>query len=444
MAMGKAEERTRNLLIFRSSGLDCAFPLEAVREIVPMATLSSPPGLPSGLAGFLDLRGTAIPIIRLDRLFDLPEQQPGLHTPMIVLRGVLGPIGILVESVRGIVPAHSAQLLDIPEDRTFQGCATAVLETRRRSDSSAFTGRAAGGERRSFAGRLWRHGAGAPAPSGGNAAWRTSLIGVSQDPAYSRLKDHLIASTGLAFYADRDEQLAELIWPRLSDLGLRDCSSYAEFLADGEKGAAEMDVLIAQLTIGETYFFRDEAQFAAIRDMILPDILERKQASKRVTNLERRLRHRRRALLARDSAGCMQLAGRIAGWQIRIYATDLNRSYLAQAAEGKFRAWALRSTSEEVKRECFSKEGLIWTIHPRYKQWISFHHMNLVAERILHAIARGHLFRSDSVPQRDDLLRAGGESPLDRTISPISGGWRLAGGGRVRDAVWKATGPSVP
>ena len=62
--------------------------------------------MPSGLAGFLDLRGTAIPIVRLDRLFDLPERQPGLHTPMIVLRGVLGPIGILVNSVRGIVAGY--------------------------------------------------------------------------------------------------------------------------------------------------------------------------------------------------------------------------------------------------------------------------------------------------------------------------------------------------
>src|ERR1700729_1351062 len=101
--MGDPQERAENLLVFHSSGLDCAFPLEAVREIVPMAALSSPPGLPSGLLGFLDLRGTAIPIVRLDRLFDLPEQKPGLHTPMIVLRGILGPIGVLVESVRGIV-----------------------------------------------------------------------------------------------------------------------------------------------------------------------------------------------------------------------------------------------------------------------------------------------------------------------------------------------------
>jgi purine-binding chemotaxis protein CheW len=117
-----------NLLIFHSSGLGCAFPLEAVREVVPMARLSSPPGLPSGLEGFLDLRGTAIPIVRLDRLFNLPEQRPGLHTPMIVLRGVLAPIGILVNSVRGIVEAPSGGLLEIPEDRTFQGCATGAME----------------------------------------------------------------------------------------------------------------------------------------------------------------------------------------------------------------------------------------------------------------------------------------------------------------------------
>ena len=90
------EERARNLLIFQTSGMDCALPVESVREIVPMAMLSEPPGLPSGMAGFLNLRGVAIPIVHLDRLFNLPEQRPGLNTPMIVLRGVLGPVGILV------------------------------------------------------------------------------------------------------------------------------------------------------------------------------------------------------------------------------------------------------------------------------------------------------------------------------------------------------------
>ncbi len=200
---------------------------------------------------------------------------------------------------------------------------------------------------------------------------------VSQDPCYSRLKEHLIAATGLAFYADRDERLTELISSRLSVLGLPDCLSYTNFLGGQEQGRAELDVLIARLTIGETYFFRDQAQFDAIRSIILPDILERNQSSKRLriwsagcaTGAEP---YSLAILLARD------FADRIAGWQIDIDATDLNREYLAQAAAGKFRDWAFRSTSDEVKRECFSKEGLIWTIHPRYKQWISFHHLNLV------------------------------------------------------------------
>jgi chemotaxis protein methyltransferase CheR len=208
------------------------------------------------------------------------------------------------------------------------------------------------------------------------------LIPVSQDPCYTRLKEHLIATTGLAFYADRDQGLTELIASRLSALGLPDCSSYTKLLADQEQGRAEMDVLIARLTIGETYFFRDEAQFDAIRNIILPDILKRNQSSKRLriwsagcaTGAEP---YSLAIMLARD------FADRIAGWQIAIHATDLNRGYLAQAALGKFRAWALRSTSDEVKRECFSKEALVWTIHPRYKQWISFQHLNLVASEFL-------------------------------------------------------------
>src|SRR5580692_7413513 len=111
----------QNLLIFHSSGLDCAFPLESVREVAPMATLSSPPGLPSGLAGFLDLRGAAVPILRLDRFFGLAEHEAGFHTPIIVLRGVLAPIGVLVDSVRSIIPTPSSGLLDIPLDNTFKG-----------------------------------------------------------------------------------------------------------------------------------------------------------------------------------------------------------------------------------------------------------------------------------------------------------------------------------
>jgi chemotaxis protein methyltransferase CheR len=45
-----------------------------------------------------------------------------------------------------------------------------------------------------------------------------------------------------------------------------------------------------------------------------------------------------------------------------------------------------------VKQECFSNEGLAWTIHPRYKQWISFHQMNLVDSELSMPWAEGAPF----------------------------------------------------
>jgi len=126
--VGTSGEATQDLLVFHSSSQECAFPLNDVQEVVPMAQLSSPPGLPSLLAGFLDLSGTAIPILRLEKLFNLPEQPAGLHTPLIILRGGGIPCGFLVGGVRRIARAKASSFLRLPENQVFHDCATAAVE----------------------------------------------------------------------------------------------------------------------------------------------------------------------------------------------------------------------------------------------------------------------------------------------------------------------------
>jgi chemotaxis protein methyltransferase CheR len=200
----------------------------------------------------------------------------------------------------------------------------------------------------------------------------------AEDPAYGSLKNDLIARTGLAYYDERDDLLSETIGRRLAQLGLPDCGSYAEFLADGGRGRAEMETLIAQLTVGETYFFRDPEQFDALRRVVLPEILDRKQSVRQ---------------LRIWSAGCAngaepyslaillgrEMRPRIAGWEISILSTDMNQQSLAEAREGKFREWAFRATSDAVKHECFSQDRLGWTILPEFQRWTSFAPLNLVA-----------------------------------------------------------------
>ena len=112
-------------LIFQSNGLDCAFALDAVHTVVPMAALFSPPGTPAGIAGFLNLRGRAIPVLRLDLLFALPEQKPGLHTPLVIVHAAGGLVGILTEQIRQIAAPAADSWLALGEHQVWHESAVA-------------------------------------------------------------------------------------------------------------------------------------------------------------------------------------------------------------------------------------------------------------------------------------------------------------------------------
>jgi chemotaxis protein methyltransferase CheR len=197
------------------------------------------------------------------------------------------------------------------------------------------------------------------------------------DPGYGRLKDHVIKSTGLAYYSNKDSDLAARIGRRLAKACLHDCNSYLDVLTSSETGEAELDELIAELTIGETYFFRYREQFQALQNTVLPDIIARNQSSRR---------------LRIWSAGCAtgaeaysiaillknELSGYLAGWDLSIIGTDINRAFLSRAREGTFEEWAFRSTPNEVLGKCFRQTGKSWAIVPEYKECLAFQYHNLV------------------------------------------------------------------
>jgi chemotaxis protein methyltransferase CheR len=199
------------------------------------------------------------------------------------------------------------------------------------------------------------------------------------DPSYPSLKGHLIETTGLHYYVDKDDDLAPRIHRRLSSLGVRNCASYLDILRDPLQGRRELDELIGEITIGETYFFRHQEHFDALRDTVLPDLIARN--------------HAKRSLRI-WSAGCAdgpeayslaillwrEMSHKLVDWDVRILGTDINRGSLARARDGKYEEWALRATNEDLRRDCFLKEGKFWQIAPRFKQWISFQYHNLVED----------------------------------------------------------------
>lgn len=202
---------------------------------------------------------------------------------------------------------------------------------------------------------------------------------LSADPGYPRLKDYFIAATGLAYYMDKDDQLACHLARRIEALALPDCASYIGLLQSDEIDGSELDKLIAMVTIGETFFFRHHEAFNALRDVVLPDLIRRNQAIRK---------------LRIWSAGCSigaepysvaillkrEFGHLLSGWEISIIATDINREFLDRARRGSYEDWAFRSVPEDIKRECFGKRGNAWEIDSQYKEWISFQYHNLVKD----------------------------------------------------------------
>jgi len=203
-----------------------------------------------------------------------------------------------------------------------------------------------------------------------------SRSAIASDADYPRLKSHVIESSGLAYYRDKDEELAHHIAQRLEVIGLESCAAYLDALHGNERGEAELDALIAQLTIGETYFFRHAEQFDALRRTVVPDILERNQGSRR---------------LRVWSAGCAtgaeaysiaalleEFNARTAGWDVRILGTDINRRFLAKANEGCFENWAFRGVDETFKQRYFRPQGKSWLISDALKSKVTFQYHNLI------------------------------------------------------------------
>ena len=248
------------------------------------------------------------------------------------------------------------------------------------------------------------------------------------DPWYSRLKQYVIDSTGMAFYANKDEDLVRRFLRRLSGFDLPDCASYLEYLRDPGRGPAEMDALIAELTIGESYFFRHREHFDALRDIVLPDLVARNGGGRQ---------------LRIWSAGCAdgsepyslsillrrEMADLLLGWDVSILGTDINRQYLAGARTGRFEEWSFRSTEPELRRACFVDQGKRWVIAPEYKAGVSFQFHNLVENAFPPPLSDCSVF--DLIVCRNVMIYFGPElmqrivRQFHKCLAP--GGWLLVG-----------------
>jgi chemotaxis protein methyltransferase CheR len=199
------------------------------------------------------------------------------------------------------------------------------------------------------------------------------------DAGFPNLKSRIIERTGHFYYQDKDDLLWERVRKRMRATASSDSTQYLALLDDQISGPTEWTKLEAEITIGETFFFRYAEQFTALRDTIIPEIIERKQG-------ERRLRI--------WSAGCATgaepyslailvselLGSQLEHWRTTIIGTDINESFLEVARQARFGKWALRSMQpRERDRYFLPGKGEQWQLRPEFRSLVRFERHNLLS-----------------------------------------------------------------
>jgi chemotaxis protein methyltransferase CheR len=137
----------------------------------------------------------------------------------------------------------------------------------------------------------------------------------------------------------------------------------------------QQQVVEAMVTT-ETTFFRDAHPFEALRKAVIPDLVQKRRN-------ERRLNIWCAACSTGQEPYSVALTLRehfpeLAGWNVRILATDLSRDVLARAREGRYSQIEVnRGLPAALLVKYFRQHGTSWQLHDAMRGMVEFQELNL-------------------------------------------------------------------
>ncbi|MHB1802169.1 MAG: CheR family methyltransferase, partial [Actinomycetes bacterium] len=210
---------------------------------------------------------------------------------------------------------------------------------------------------------------------------------VSSGPTLDLVGALLEQSTGLVFDAGRRPVLVAAVRERMAQVGAVEAQEYLGLLrSSGPAGRGELGVLLDEVIVGETSFFRTPPQMVALRQEVLPE-------------LARRAGEHRRGLVV-WSAGCstgqeaytlgvllaemlaeMDAAGQVVPAPVRVLGTDLSARAVRRARGGRYGPRELVGLAPRVRERWFqrSSDGEV-TVVPEIAAMVDFAVHNLVVD----------------------------------------------------------------
>lgn len=187
--------------------------------------------------------------------------------------------------------------------------------------------------------------------------------------------------TGIVLQPYQLDDLPKIVQGACTRFGYRAAAAYLQHLDAGAVNSPELEYLVARITIGESYFFRDDEQLRFLRQAWLPEIIERK-----FRNGDRSLRV--------WSAGCSagqeiytiaillhELLPEPQSWTVHLLGTDINTDALSVAIRGQYTTWSMRATDADLRSRYFDQLGDTFRIRADLREQVKFSYLNLAEDR---------------------------------------------------------------
>jgi chemotaxis protein methyltransferase CheR len=190
------------------------------------------------------------------------------------------------------------------------------------------------------------------------------------DSAYAGLESALRRHSGLVFQPLRRSAVEAAASRVMRHIGIESPNDLVPLI---EQAGAVFDDLMAEVTIGETYFFREQAHFTLLRGVIVPEFRERQLEGQRF-----------RAWSAGCSTGeepySIALALREEGVPGTVIGTDVSRARLGAARRGEFREWSFRGVAATTIARYFQRDGDALVLGAAFRRDVEFRYLNLAAD----------------------------------------------------------------
>ena len=140
---------------------------------------------------------------------------------------------------------------------------------------------------------------------------------------------------------------------------------------------AELRHLLNLVTVTETCFFRDAAQFRLLRDHIIPILMASPERSRRVRFWSAGCSSGEEAYSIAITLDDMGLFRAYPDWTFEIIGTDLNTTALERARRGVYSARAVRNVEGRLLEQYFRRDGRTFVLSEEIRRRVTFEFGNL-------------------------------------------------------------------